>query len=121
MSIEGVVIPNLTPMDSAGEKLAGEATERLTDFLIVKGVNALFVGGTTGEGPLLSIQERKDLTEWVVAAARGRVATVVQAGATTTAILSSWPFMPRKREQARSPASRPTTSRSTSARWNASS
>jgi 4-hydroxy-tetrahydrodipicolinate synthase len=84
LRIKGVIVPLLTPFDQQGEvDLA--AAKRLVEFLIQRGVHGLFPGGTTGEGPLLSTQERRQLTEAVVQAADGQVPVIVHTGAITTA------------------------------------
>lgn len=81
MSLGGVIVPTLTPMSSTGDKLNLDAVEPLTDFFVEHRVSALFVNGTTGEAPLLSIDERKEHIERVVAAVNKRIPIVVQVGA----------------------------------------
>src|SRR5919199_3114361 len=83
VTLRGVFVPLLTPFDAA-EALDLPALERLVEFLLERGVHGLFVGGTTGEFPLLSLAERKRVAEVVVARAAGRVPVVVHAGATST-------------------------------------
>lgn len=80
----GVIVPVLTPFDSGG-RLDTHALAALVEYLIARGVHGLFPGGTTGEGPLLSVDERKLLGETVVAAAAGRVPVIIHTGAITTA------------------------------------
>jgi dihydrodipicolinate synthase/N-acetylneuraminate lyase len=82
--VKGVIVPLLTPFDEQG-KIHTTATKQLTEFLIERGIHGLFPGGTTGEGPLLTIQERRQLAEAVVEAADGRVPVIVHTGAITTA------------------------------------
>lgn len=79
----GVIVPMLTPFDSNGAIDTG-AARRLTDFLIGHGVSGLFPMGTTGEGPLLTIEERRRVAETVVQAAAGRVPVIIHSGAITT-------------------------------------
>lgn len=81
--LRGVFVPLLTPFGPAGE-LDERALKRLVDFLIDAGVHGLFVGGTTGEFPLLSTAERTRLAEAVVAHTATRVPVVVQSGAPST-------------------------------------
>ena len=57
----------------------------LTNFLIDAGVKGLFVGGTTGEGILLSGEVRRALHSQVLMAANGRVPILLHIGANTTA------------------------------------
>jgi 4-hydroxy-tetrahydrodipicolinate synthase len=82
--VKGVIVPLLTPFDERG-KIYTPATKQLVEFLIERGIHGLFPGGTTGEGPLLTIQERRQLAETVVEAADGRVPVIVHTGAITTA------------------------------------
>jgi dihydrodipicolinate synthase/N-acetylneuraminate lyase len=84
LKIQGVIVPILTLYQTA-ESVDRAAMQTLADFLIERGVHALFPGGTTGEGPLLSLPERMKLAEISVEAARGRVPVVVHTGAITTA------------------------------------
>lgn len=81
--MEGVIVPIVTPFDAAGE-LDLAATKHLVDYLIERGVHGLFPAGTTGEGALLTMDERKRLAEAVVNAAAGRVPVIIHAGAITT-------------------------------------
>jgi 4-hydroxy-tetrahydrodipicolinate synthase len=79
-----VIVAMPTPMQPSGTIDLG-GTARLTEWLIGKDVNALFVCGTTGEGALLDDRERVETTRAAVNAARGRVPVVAHAGAVTTA------------------------------------
>ena len=81
--MRGVYVPLVTPFDAAGD-LDPRALQRLVDYLIEAGVHGLFPGGTTGEFPLLTTDERKRVAETVVASAAGRVPVVVHAGAPST-------------------------------------
>ena len=83
LKIQGVIVPLLT-LYHPSEGVDRSAMQALVDFLIERGVNALFPGGTTGEGPLLSLPERMRLAEITVEAARGRVPVIVHTGAITT-------------------------------------
>ncbi|MFO7321493.1 MAG: dihydrodipicolinate synthase family protein [Chloroflexota bacterium] len=82
-NIKGVIVPLLTPFDEAGE-LNPAALPPLIDYLIERGVAGLFPLGTTGEGPLLTPDERQRLAEAVVRAAGGRVPVIVHTGDITT-------------------------------------
>lgn len=64
-NLNGVIVPILTPFNDKDE-IDYPALNKLVDYLLDKGVNALMVGGTTGEGMLMSLNERKDLLESVV-------------------------------------------------------
>jgi dihydrodipicolinate synthase/N-acetylneuraminate lyase len=84
LQLKGVIVPIVTPFDSAG-KLDVAAVRPLVDYLIGGGVAGLYPGGTTGEGFLLSLGERRELAEAVVKASGGRVPVIVQTGCITTA------------------------------------
>lgn len=70
----------VTPFDSEG-KVDTHKLERLTEFLITKGVNCLYPLGTTGEMLRVSVEERKRVAEAVVRTANGRVTVFIHVGA----------------------------------------
>jgi len=83
--LKGVVVPIVTPLKGENQdKIDEAALEKLCDFLISKGVNGLFPGGTTGEGFLLSKETRKELASMVVKKAEGRIPVVIQTGCIDT-------------------------------------
>jgi len=55
------------------------------DFLAAGGLDGILALGTTGEGMLFSVPERKRVAELFVEAARGKLKVAVNAGAQTTA------------------------------------
>src|SRR6476620_301950 len=57
----------------------------LVDWQIAEGTNGLVPVGTTGESPTLSHDEHKQLVEWCVDQADGRVPVVAGAGSNSTA------------------------------------
>jgi 4-hydroxy-tetrahydrodipicolinate synthase len=57
----------------------------LVDWQIAEGTNGLVPVGTTGESPTLSHEEHKEVVEWCVDQARGRVPVVAGAGSNSTA------------------------------------
>jgi 4-hydroxy-tetrahydrodipicolinate synthase len=83
LNIKGVIVPLLTPFDECGA-LDANATRRLVDYLIARGVKGLFPVGTTGEMPMLTVGERCHLAELVVEAADGRVPVIIHTGSVTT-------------------------------------
>jgi dihydrodipicolinate synthase/N-acetylneuraminate lyase len=54
--IEGVVVPAVTPVDSQ-DRVDEKGYRALLRFLIASGVHGVFVGGTAGEGPMLTLAE----------------------------------------------------------------
>ena len=73
-----------TPIDRETGQVALDVIPELVDFLISHGVRGLFVGGTTGEGIFLDVDQRKKLHETTVSAVAGRVPVLVHTGARTT-------------------------------------
>jgi 4-hydroxy-tetrahydrodipicolinate synthase len=82
-NIEGIIVPMITPMTESGE-VDKQGVIWLINFLIDKGINGFLIGGTTGEGPLLSVQERFFLAETVVESVNHRIPVIIHAGAITT-------------------------------------
>ncbi len=80
-NLSGRVAPAMaTPLQADGYSVNKEAIPQLVDFLIEKGASGLFVGGTTGEGVLLSLDQRKILQETAVSAAHNRVPVILHTG-----------------------------------------
>jgi dihydrodipicolinate synthase/N-acetylneuraminate lyase len=84
--IKGKVLPAMaTPLAGDGETINPDGVVALANFLIDAGVAGLFVGGTTGEGILLSREVRMALHEQAMKAADGRVPVILHVGTNTTA------------------------------------
>lgn len=75
----GLTAAVLTPMGHDGT-LNLEMVPAMVEHLIGDGIRGLYVCGTTGEGPLLSSDERRDVAHAYVAAAAGRIPVIVQVG-----------------------------------------
>lgn len=58
--LKGIITPMMTPLLPAGE-LDKTALHKLLEHLLNGGVNAVFVLGTTGEGPSLSYRLKREL------------------------------------------------------------
>ncbi len=82
-AIRGVVCPIVTPFDQEGHIDYGNVRQ-VVDFLLDRGIGCLMVGGTTGEGPLLDVTERKALCEVVVEHVAGRVPVIAHTGCIST-------------------------------------
>lgn len=80
----GVIVPLVTPFQKGGEVVDEGAMAALSEWLISKGVHGLMPCGTTGEGPLLTTDERMRLLEVTLGAANGRVPVIAHVGAATT-------------------------------------
>ena len=83
--LRGALAAAVTPLRDGGATLDDGAFGPYVDFLAEGGVNGVLALGTTGEGILLSLQERRRAAELFVAAAGGRLQVAVHAGAQTTA------------------------------------
>ena len=75
----GIIPAVLTPYDSEGA-LSPAKLEELADDLIERGAQGLFVCGTTGEFPFLTVAEREQIAATSIATAAGRVPVVVHVG-----------------------------------------
>ena len=62
-----------------------KAFRDLVDWQIAEGTNGLVPVGTTGESPTLSHDEHKEVVEWCVEQARGRVPVIAGTGSNSTA------------------------------------
>jgi dihydrodipicolinate synthase/N-acetylneuraminate lyase len=83
--ISGAVAAALTPLRQGGSELDEAAFRPYVDFLVAGGVDGLLALGTTGEGILFDLGERKRAAELFVAASAGRLTVAVHCGAQTTA------------------------------------
>ncbi|MEZ3160805.1 dihydrodipicolinate synthase family protein [Microbacterium sp. BWT-B31] len=72
-----------TPM-RADESLDLAALESLVEADIARGVEGVYIGGSTGEGVLMSAQERAQLAAAASSAAAGRIPVYVHVGAMST-------------------------------------
>lgn len=84
LPIRGVIVPMLTPFTESGA-VDTMALGPLANFLIERGVSGLFPLGTTGEGPLLTLDERFRVAEEIVRIADNRVPVIIHTGAISTA------------------------------------
>jgi dihydrodipicolinate synthase/N-acetylneuraminate lyase len=84
-SLHGAVAAAVTPLRDDGARLDEEAFVAYADFLHAGGVDGLLALGTTGEGILLSVEERSRAVELFVGASTGRFFVIAHCGAQTTA------------------------------------
>ena len=80
----GSMVAMVTPMTADGS-LDWPAWDRLLDFHSTEGSDGIVVAGTTGESPVLSVEEIEELTRRAVARCRGKIKVVVGAGTHSTA------------------------------------
>jgi dihydrodipicolinate synthase/N-acetylneuraminate lyase len=82
--ISGALAASVTPLRDGGDRLDEDAFGPLLEFYAASGLDGLLLLGTTGEGILLGIDERRRAAELAVAGARG-LQVIVHCGAQTTA------------------------------------
>jgi 4-hydroxy-tetrahydrodipicolinate synthase len=79
----GSIVALVTPMQADGTVDNG-ALDRLVDFHVSNGTNAIVAVGTTGESPTLSVEEHIDVVKRVVARAAKRIPVIAGTGANST-------------------------------------
>jgi dihydrodipicolinate synthase/N-acetylneuraminate lyase len=84
MSLHGAIAAAVTPLRDGGRHLDEEAFAPLVRSLAAGGVDGLLACGTTGEGVLLSVDERRRVAELFLAARPEGFQVAVHAGAQTT-------------------------------------
>ncbi|NLF26950.1 MAG: dihydrodipicolinate synthase family protein [Clostridiales bacterium] len=81
--IRGVIPAMLTPF-APDESVDPERVRALTRHLCKKPIGGLYLTGSTGEGFMMTPDERKLVVEAVLSEARGRVPVIVHVGAIST-------------------------------------
>ncbi len=77
--ITGVIAAMITPFDEQ-EQVDVVRTQALVDFLLERGIDGLYLTGSTGEGFLMNAEERKQVVETVMERVAGRVPVIVHVG-----------------------------------------
>jgi dihydrodipicolinate synthase/N-acetylneuraminate lyase len=77
--IRGVLLPIITPFDER-IRIDEQVMRQLVDFHISAGVQGLFVLGSTGQGPAMTIEERKQAAAIALDQARSRVLVIIHVG-----------------------------------------
>jgi N-acetylneuraminate lyase len=83
--IRGILPALITPMDDDGAAVSYDSLGRLVEQQIHHGVSGFFVCGGTGEGLLLTPDERSRVLAGVIEAAGGRASVIAHIGAMDTA------------------------------------
>ena len=82
--LTGAIAAAVTPLTDDGEQIDEAAFGSLVGFLIDGGVDGLLACGTTGEGVLLAVDERRRVVERFLEERRGTFRVAVHAGAQST-------------------------------------
>jgi dihydrodipicolinate synthase/N-acetylneuraminate lyase len=84
LRLKGGLLPAMaTPLEEDGYTVNEAVVDHLVNFLVDHKIAGLFVGGTTGEGILLQIEQRKILHARAIRATDGRVPVLIHVGANT--------------------------------------
>lgn len=86
LNLRGLGVALITPFNNDGS-VDFEALSRLIDFQLDNGTNYIVVLGTTAETPTLSMQEKKEVSRFIVNIVNGRVPVVLGIGGNNTAAL----------------------------------
>lgn len=78
-TLRGIFPAVITPF-TADDAVDVAGLEAMTDFLVGANVHGLHPCGTTGEAPLLSVEERRLVAETVIKRAAGSVPVIIQVG-----------------------------------------
>jgi dihydrodipicolinate synthase/N-acetylneuraminate lyase len=81
--IRGVLLPIITPFDEK-IRVDEQIMRQLVDFHIKAGVQGLFVLGSTGQGPAMTVEERKQAAAIALDQAKSRVPVVIHVGTADT-------------------------------------
>lgn len=82
--LQGIITPLVTPLKNSGELDSG-GLERIVEHVVSGGVHGLFVLGSTGEGPSLSVDVRRDVIRAVTRTTGNRVPVLVNVSDTALA------------------------------------
>jgi dihydrodipicolinate synthase/N-acetylneuraminate lyase len=81
--IRGVLLPIITPFDEKA-RVDEAVLRQLVDFHVGASVQGLFVLGSTGQGPAMSVEERKQTAAVAIDQARSQVPVVIHVGTADT-------------------------------------
>lgn len=83
--LRGAIAAALTPLTGGGSAIDEEAIPPYVGFLASHGLDGILALGTTGEGVLLDLEERRRIAELFIEAAGQRLQVAVHCGAQSTA------------------------------------
>jgi len=79
----GIYVAMYSAYDDAGD-VSPERARKLARYYAASGVKGLYVGGSSGEGMLHNVEERKKILEAVMDEVRGELKIIVHVGANST-------------------------------------
>ena len=77
--LTGLIAATFTPMNEESQVIL-DPIPAMVDRLLQQGIRGLYVCGSTGEGPSLTVGERERVAQAFVESVRGRVPVVIQVG-----------------------------------------
>ncbi len=80
---KGLFSALLTPFNNNGS-INKNSLKKLVDFNIENGIDGFYVGGSTGEGLMLTNEERKEVFEYAIEANDGRKTMIAHVGTLST-------------------------------------
>lgn len=83
--IVGVIPALITPFDE-NENFDAGRSEKIVEFLIEEGVHGLYLTGSTGEGFLMTPEERKQVVRTITKQVNGRIPIIAHIGAISTKV-----------------------------------
>src|SRR5258705_9714197 len=83
--LHGAIAAALTPLTGGGTAIDEDAIPPYVDFLASHGLDGILALGTTGEGVLFDLDERRRIAELFMASAGARLQVAVHCGAQSTA------------------------------------
>ncbi len=83
MSLGGVYVPCVTPFDAGGKMVLG-ALDDLIGFWLAAGVSGIVANASTGEAPLMNLEEQGRVLAHVMERVRGGVQVIAGTGAMGT-------------------------------------
>jgi 4-hydroxy-tetrahydrodipicolinate synthase len=90
----GSIVALVTPMRADGA-VDFEAIDRLVDFHVANGTDAIVSVGTTGESPTLDVEEHMAVVKRTLDRAAGRIPVIAGTGANSTREAIEWTGMAR--------------------------
>src|ERR1700721_1324255 len=83
-NVRGTLAAAVTPLVGAGGTIDEDGIAAVVEFYVQAGLDGILALGTTGEGILFSLDERRDAADAFIGAAHHRLSVIVHCGAQTT-------------------------------------